>query len=143
VKNPQSFKEIDIIYLFGSYSKDTSNRMSDIDLAVSFMSNISFKGKIDILININELFGNEYNHNVDITVFEDANLVLRREIIYYGEVIFCRDEEKRILQQVSTIREYEDYKYYSNKYNQILALSVKNNGLYSNIKKYEVPSYDR
>jgi hypothetical protein len=30
-----------------------------------------------------------------------------------------------------------------NKYNQILALSVKNNGLYSNIKKYEVPSYDR
>jgi len=49
-------------------------------------------------------------NDVDLVILNYATPLLSHEVIKYGEVIFCRDEEMRIQFEVRTLQQYIDTK---------------------------------
>ncbi len=85
VKNDYIKDGVNIIGLFGSYSKDTTTETSDIDIAYSLNKELFFKkysgfataSRIaDIRDELSELF----NKKVDFVSLENSNILLTQEI---------------------------------------------------------------
>jgi len=138
------YKIIDIIYIFGSHSKDTCNIMSDLDIAISLNKPLDRAKTLDITNDITDIYITETDILTDVVIFEDMNLTMQYQIIKYGEVMFCRNEQKRIRLQPNTLKMYYDFKYYSDIYNRKLLVDMKQGSLCKlSPKKAEVPYYGR
>ncbi|WP_232841642.1 nucleotidyltransferase domain-containing protein [Caldicellulosiruptor acetigenus] len=65
-----------------------------------------------------------FKRDVDIVNLKNANIFLKYSIIKDG--IILKDHEERSLFEVSVLREYLDFSYYSEIYNQKILESIKN-----------------
>lgn len=91
------------IILYGSYSRNSQNEESDIDIAI--ISDVLDKKKIF-----------EEKQNLQHIIKKDIDLVnlkldeiydsLRYEVLMNGIVLFCKDEYKYDLYKIDMIREY-------------------------------------
>ena len=93
------------IILFGSYSRNTQNYESDIDIAI-LAENVT---KLEIF---NEKQKLEEISGKDIDLInlanEDMSDGFRYEILMNGVVLFCKDEYKYELYKLDMFREYLD-----------------------------------
>lgn len=93
------------IILFGSYSRNTQNSESDIDIAI-LAENVT---KLEIF---NEKQKLEEISGKDIDLInlanEDISEGFRYEILMNGVVLFCKDEYKFDLYKLDMFREYLD-----------------------------------
>jgi len=106
--------EIEVAYIFGSLSQGKINPLSDIDIALLIDRNkikeetYPYGYKAEILADLVQLLK---TNNVDLVLLDEASPLLRHRILYFGKVIYSRDERKRIKFQIDTINKYNDYKY--------------------------------
>lgn len=106
--------EVEVAYVFGSLSQGKINPLSDIDIALLIDRNkikeetYPYGYKAEILADLVQLLK---TNNVDLVLLDEANPLLRHRILYFGKVIYSRDERKRIKFQIDTINKYNDYKY--------------------------------
>ncbi|MFQ5979886.1 MAG: nucleotidyltransferase domain-containing protein [Candidatus Heimdallarchaeota archaeon] len=126
--------DIYLIYLFGSRltPMETAFR-SDYDFGVlltpkqatsakSPFSRGFLVGQFELELNIAP---------VDIVILNSAPPILAFEIIKNGKLFYCKDEEIRISFEVSAIRNYLDYKFYNDRFNEEYLDSLRMNGVYT------------
>ena len=107
------------IILFGSYSRNTQNKESDIDIAI--------KGnKIDSkkIYGLKQKLEDISQKDVDLVNLDDISDVFRYEILMNGIKLFCQDDYKFDLYKLDMCREYLEL----NESRQDIIQRIKNGG---------------
>ncbi len=110
----QNRDEVLVAYLFGSVAEDKQNKLSDLDIAVLVetdkldkLDEQPFGYQVSAMTDLISLLK---TNDVDLVILNYATPLLSHEVVKYGEVVFCRDEEKRIQFEVRTLQQYIDTK---------------------------------
>lgn len=122
------FKENKVIlaYLFGSEAKGTSHKESDVDIGVLFDKKINPKDYLKLEGKLIEFFSEIYpKREINIVNLNISSPLLKQVAILEGKLLYNRRETERILFEIKTLREYDDYLHLSNIYNQFLNLKLK------------------
>lgn len=118
---------IGIAYLFGSMAKNTNNKMSDIDIALLFKTDYNSKDDVFIRGDLMEMGLEFFKTPVDIISLNRAPLSLKYEVIKDDKLIWEVSHSDRVDFEVSILREYLDFKYYSDMYNDAIVNSIRKN----------------
>ena len=107
------------IILFGSYSRNTQNKESDIDIAIKG-NNIDLKKIYELKQKLEDIS----QKDVDLVDLDDISDVFRYEILMNGIKLFCQDDYKIDLYKLDMCREYLEL----NESRQDIIQRVKNGG---------------
>jgi predicted nucleotidyltransferase len=104
LKNLDGFEKVRFIILYGSAAEGTARENSDIDLCIDFDAGDyeSSKFRLRVLSELPDFF--------DVQIFAQLPVYVKKEVLK-GKVIFCRDEEHLYEVAISTIKEFDDFKY--------------------------------
>ena len=112
----ENFKEIKLVYFFGSKSDGSDGPLSDYDFAVYLTERDRkkrFDIKLDLMKNLSRVLGTDA---VDVVIFNDTESPeLKYSIIYEGRVIYEK-EPYRILIEPRILNDYFDFIYGLRKY---------------------------
>ncbi|ARC86738.1 nucleotidyltransferase domain protein [Clostridium argentinense CDC 2741] len=114
---------IDLAYLFGSVARNQYNKDSDIDIAIKFKNKYSKMDEIFIRGEIIDIGKAYFKRNVDIVSLDNAPIALKYEIIKDG--ILLIDCYERVSIESLIIREYFDFKYFSDIYDKEIIKRLK------------------
>ncbi len=114
---------IDLAYLFGSVARNQYNKESDIDIAIKFKNKYSKMDEIFIRGEIIDIGKAYFKRNVDIVSLDNAPIALKYEIIKDG--ILLIDCYERVSIESLIIREYFDFKYFSDIYDKEIIKRLK------------------
>lgn len=121
-----------LIYFFGSRTKEED---------ITFKSDYDFAFLLDVIIrdssNSNYFKGSLIAQMertfkispIDIVILNNAPPILSYEIIKTGSLIYNKKDEIRTEFEAKAIRNYLDYKYYSERFNSIYIDSLRVNGV--------------
>ena len=115
----QEREEVLFAYIFGSLVTKSSNKFSDIDIAIfADMKKIDnreyrYGYQADVLTDLMNLL---HTDKVDLVILNYAPPLLKHRVIYYGELLYSANEKERINFQVDTINRYMDYKMLQRKF---------------------------
>lgn len=115
--------KIEFAYLFGSRARGDFHNDSDIDLALYFKENYHGVEEVFIKGNIIEEGKKYFGVPVDIVCLNKAPLILKHEIVKDGIVL--KDSYDRTDFESLVLREYFDFKYYSDQYDRAIIESIK------------------
>lgn len=104
-----SFYNIKLIYVFGSYAKDKNSKNSDLDIAVLLDGKYNPIIKLNIIGDLVEIFNRD---DIDLVILNDANSVLKHQIIKHGKVLYSDSEETKVSFEVKALKEYMDMEYF-------------------------------
>ena len=110
----QKHPEIEVAYIFGSVAQGRNNVLSDIDIAViTDDQQISGKTyrygyKAEILTDLSKQLK---TNKIDLVILNEATTLLKHRVLYYGKLIYSKNERKRIDFQIDTINRYNDFKH--------------------------------
>lgn len=107
------------IILFGSYSRNTQNKESDIDIAIKG-NNIDLKKIYELKQKLEDIS----QKDVDLVDLDDISDVFRYEILMNGIKLLCQDDYKFDLYKLDMCREYLEL----NESRQDIIQRVKNGG---------------
>lgn len=114
---------IEFAYLFGSFAMETSNKESDIDIAIMFCEKYDRKKEIIIKGNIIDIGEKYFERKLDVVSLQGAAPLLKYEIVREG--ITLKDSGKRAEFESLALREYFDFRYYSKIYNKAMIETIK------------------
>lgn len=116
---------VSFAYMFGSRAKGKDNAMSDIDIGLMFEE--SYEDMEDVFVrgDIIETGKKFFKEPVDIVNLEKAPLILKYVIVQEGIVLKDEDSGKRADFESLTLREYFDFQYYSEHYNNAAIKRIK------------------
>lgn len=80
--------DIECIVIFGSYVRESQTPQSDIDIAIKIKGGITKKELNDISKQLEEIIKKE----VDLIDLDNANSILKYEILYSGMPIYIKNE---------------------------------------------------
>ncbi|MCS7201744.1 MAG: nucleotidyltransferase domain-containing protein [Dictyoglomus sp.] len=106
-------KGVILAYIFGSFAKGNISNLSDIDVAILFSEDIPKENYFDLKLEISYLLLEilrELKRDVDLVILNDASLILKYQVIKYGEIIYKKDEKTRVDFEEETIKNYLDTK---------------------------------
>lgn len=110
-------------YVFGSSAKSNTWGFSDLDLAVYLESGLD-KIKIkQIISEIRDELEKQLNmpEKIDFVCLNDElPFLLLKEIVYEGQLIYSKDEEKRISWESKAISLWLDWAYYQQQFDQAI-----------------------
>jgi len=114
----KGYRDIVLVYLFGSVARGVETEMSDIDLAVLLkeVPDDLLDFYLDLMDDLSVILGNK----VDLVLLNDAPPLLRHQVIKNGCVIYCRSEEERIRFESISEKIYFDLQPMYKSYNQRL-----------------------
>lgn len=119
---------IKFAYLFGSYAREEENENSDIDIAIMpDLAGIDKVTEIFMRGNLIEIGKTIFEKDVDIVFLNIDSIFLKYEVVKDGTVI--KDSDDRISFESLILREYFDFKYYSDYYNEQMMKALKNRGV--------------
>lgn len=95
------------LYLFGSSAKRNNNCSRDMDIAVMFDPYVPNREGVEFLLYSADMEG-IVNREVDLVCFNQADPVLRYEILKNGRLIFEGNREARIDLAVKTMIDVEE-----------------------------------
>jgi predicted nucleotidyltransferase len=89
---------VNAAYLAGSLANRTSfGHMSDVDIAILLMDQIKADQFLDYqLYFFSELAKRMESDAIDVVILNQASLLLKLQVIKYGQILFTRDEKQRI-----------------------------------------------
>ena len=99
----ESRPEIDVAFLFGSMATGRNNALSDIDIALLVDRDkirdeeYPYGYKAHVLA---DLIGLLKTNDVDLVLLDEAGTLLKHRVLYFGKLLFCRNETRRIRFQV-------------------------------------------
>lgn len=105
--------EIEVAYIFGSVAQGRTSALSDIDIAIIIdrqqikEETYRYGYKSEILTHLMKLLK---RNDVDLVILNDSKTLLKHRVLYFGRLIYSKNERKRIAFQTSTIDQYNDYK---------------------------------
>jgi len=107
------FKEfhIKLAYLFGSRAKGNVASESDFDIAVLFQENGDSSHFFDKTFYLKRELRDYFPNEVDIVALNDANSLLKYEVIANGILLFADSEKLRIDFEVLSVKQYIDDRY--------------------------------
>ena len=109
----QKHPEVEVAYIFGSVAQGNPNALSDVDIAIIIDHQqineeaYGYGYRAEILADLIKLL--KTNH-IDLIILNEANTLLKHRVLYFGKVIYTKNERKRIEFQTNTINKYNDFK---------------------------------
>lgn len=100
---------IKLIYIFGSYAKGENREDSDLDIAMYFHNKVDGFEKLDILDKLVEIFNRE---DIDLVILNNADEVLKFQVIKYGKVIYMEDLATKVTFEARVMSEYMDMEHF-------------------------------
>jgi len=122
------FKENQAVlaYLFGSEARGASHKESDVDIGILFDKKMKPREYLKKEGKLIEFFSEIYpKKEINIVNLNIASPLLKQVAILEGRLLYQRNNLSRVLFQTQTLREYEEYLYLSNIYNQFLDFKLK------------------
>ncbi len=103
-------------YLYGSYARSQENESSDIDIGIYVKEGRHEKyfpertaGKLE----------EKLHREVDVRVLNGRNIVFLHQVLKNGQLLFCKDEKKRVEFETDVYDRYLDIKYYLDIYDKM------------------------
>jgi uncharacterized protein YutE (UPF0331/DUF86 family)/predicted nucleotidyltransferase len=114
---------VNAAYLAGSLSTRTSfGHLSDVDIAILLMEQIKSDQFLDYqLYFFSELAKRLESDSIDVVILNQASLLLKLQVIKYGQILFSRDEKLRVSFETKAIMDYLDFKKFDEIQNQALS----------------------
>ena len=103
----EQHNEIIAVYLFGSTATGKNTDKSDVDISLMANSTIHGLTRITWETALSIAIG----RNVDLVIFNQAGVLLRHQILKYGECIFEKYTNARIEQGMKARTEYLDTRF--------------------------------
>ncbi|SHF32456.1 type VII toxin-antitoxin system MntA family adenylyltransferase antitoxin [Caloramator proteoclasticus] len=113
--------DIKLVYIFGSYAKGTNTKNSDLDIAI-LLGEYTPYDKINL---ISELAGILNRDDIDVVILNDANSILKFQVIKYGKIVYKVSEYEKVIFESKTMDEYMDMEYYRNRQKQVMDITFK------------------
>lgn len=100
---------VQFAYLFGSQATGKISPMSDVDFALGFNDELSAWDRLQSRVRVMALFSEVLQRNdIDVADLNEADEVLRYQVLRHGRLIFCREKAEQVEFFVRTLREYFD-----------------------------------
>lgn len=96
--------DVECTIVFGSYAKSTQTKESDIDIAIKIKGGISKEELHKLNIQLEEVL----KKDVDLIDLDNANSVLKYEIIYSGTPIYIKSQYYYDLYMIEVCNEFLD-----------------------------------
>jgi len=114
---------VNAAYLAGSLSNRTSfGHLTDIDIAILLMDQIKSDQFLDYqLYFFSELAKRLESDNIDVMILNQASLLLKLQVIKYGQILFSRNEKQRVSFETKAVMDYLDFKKFDDIQNQALS----------------------
>ena len=99
-------------YLAGSLAgRATFGHLTDVDIAVLLMEQIKSDQFLDYQLYLfAELARRLESDTIDVVILNQASLLLKLQVIKYGQILYCRDEKKRVAFETRAVMDYLDFK---------------------------------
>jgi uncharacterized protein YutE (UPF0331/DUF86 family)/predicted nucleotidyltransferase len=113
---------VNAAYLAGSLSNRTSfGHLTDVDVAILLMEQIKSDQFLDYqLYFFSELAKRLESDNIDVVILNQASMLLKLQVIKYGQILFSRDEKQRVSFETKAVMDYLDFKKFDEIQNQAL-----------------------
>lgn len=113
---------VNAAYLAGNLSnRATFGQLSDVDIAILLMDQIKADQFLDYqLYFFSELAKRLDSDTIDVVILNQASLLLKLQVIKYGQILFSRNEKQRISFETKAVIDYLDFKKYDEIQNQAL-----------------------
>ncbi len=110
-------------YLAGSLAGRASfGQLTDVDIAVLLLEQIKSDQFLDYQLYLfSELAKRLEADTIDVVILNQASLLLKLQVIKYGQILYCRDEKKRVAFETRAVMEYLDFKRMDEVQNQALS----------------------
>lgn len=115
--------KIKFVYIFGSQATGKATENSDIDIALYFEEDYLPMEEAFIRGDIIEDGKAFFKKDVDVVALNNASLLLKYQIIHDGIVI--KDNDYRADFESLSLREYFDFKYYSDIYDNAMIERIR------------------
>lgn len=114
---------VNAAYLAGSLSSRTSfGHITDVDIAILLMEQIKSDQFLDYqLYFFSELAKRMESDNIDVVILNQASMLLKLQVIKYGQILFTRDEKQRVSFETKAVMDYLDFKKFDDIQNQALS----------------------
>jgi hypothetical protein len=109
---------ISIAYLHGSYLDHTFNKSSDIDIALVMKEHVD-----------KHLLDHKFRIPFDVRTIDDAPLKVKGEVVTYGKMIYCADDEFRVDFETFVRDRYFDFLPTLHAMREVYFDSIKSGGL--------------
>ncbi|HXV65154.1 MAG TPA: nucleotidyltransferase domain-containing protein [Vicinamibacteria bacterium] len=112
-------RNVILMYLHGSYARGEPGPLSDLDLAVLLGRDKSgdLDLELELLAALEDASGRE---DLDLVFLDRAGPIIKERVVRHGRVIYQRSNRERVLFEASAIKEYLDFRYFSEQYNDAL-----------------------
>ncbi len=113
---------VNAAYLAGSLTNRTTfGHLSDIDIAVLLMEQITADQFLDYqLYFLSELAKRLESDTIDVVILNQASLLLKLQVIKYGQILFSRNEKQRVTFETRAVMDYLDFKKFDEVQSQAL-----------------------
>ncbi len=113
---------VNAAYLAGSLStRTTFGHLTDVDIAILLMEQIKSDQFLDYqLYFFSELAKRLESDNIDVVILNQASMLLKLQVIKYGQILFSRDEKMRVSFETRAVMDYLDFKKFDEIQNQAL-----------------------
>ena len=113
---------VNAAYLAGSLSTRTSfGHLTDVDIAILLMEQIKSDSFLDYqLYFFSELAKRLESDTIDVVILNQASLLLKLQVIKYGQILFSRNEKQRVSFETKAVMDYLDFKKFDDIQNQAL-----------------------
>jgi uncharacterized protein YutE (UPF0331/DUF86 family)/predicted nucleotidyltransferase len=103
---------VNAAYLAGSLTgRATVGHLTDVDIAVLLMEQIKSDQFLDYQLYLfTELAKRLESDTIDVVILNQASLLLKLQVIKYGQILYCRDEKKRVAFETRAVMDYLDFK---------------------------------
>ena len=113
----ESYPDIELVYIFGSYAKKRARSNSDIDIAVQFKHSQNkskiFRRFLEFISDVSLKLGTNQVDCVLLNITDDPLLLM--QIYKYGQVVYDKGDQ-RVRFAIKAQGFYNDYKYLQNFY---------------------------
>ena len=118
---------VDAAYLSGSLAgRKAFGEMSDVDIAILLTEQIATDHFLDFqLYFLSELTKRLESDALDVVILNQASLLLRLQVIKYGQILYSRDEKKRSQFEARTVIDYLDFRQMDDLQNQALSRRLR------------------
>lgn len=114
---------IEFAYLFGSIATGNANKESDIDIAIMLRKKYGSKEEILLKGNIIDVGMKYFQRKIDIVLLHNSPPLLKYEVVKNGIVL--KNSPERATFESLALREYFDFRYYSDIYNAAIIREYK------------------
>jgi uncharacterized protein len=108
----EGYPVIQSAYLFGSTAVGHARPESNIDIAIRYLPELSPESGFDLRLQLMDRLENVFIRSTDIVVLNSASLVLIRQVLIHGVLLYVRNSEKEHVWAIQKRKEYFDFRYY-------------------------------